>query len=158
MAKEDIACIESIAKIVSELDLESIDYDKDGLHIIVTNRSKEAPVQPAVVASMPVPQVQVAAQPAQVPQAQPLEQSAAPATKGETIKSPMVGVLYLSAGPEEPEYVKVGDLVKEGDILCLIEAMKTFNQIKAPRGGIIREILVASGSAVEYDEPLFVIE
>ena len=54
--------------------------------------------------------------------------------------------------------IKVGDIVKEGDVLCLIEAMKTFNQIKAPFGGIIREILVESGSAVEFDEPLFVIE
>ena len=70
----------------------------------------------------------------------------------------MVGVLYLSPSPEEANYVKVGDIVKEGDVLCLIEAMKTFNQIKAPFGGIIREILVESGSAVEFDEPLFVIE
>ena len=70
----------------------------------------------------------------------------------------MVGVLYLSAGPNDPDYIKVGDMVRKGDILCLIEAMKTFNQIKAQRDGIIREILVAPGAAVEYDEPLFVIE
>ena len=120
--EEDIACIESIAKIVSDLDLESVDYNKDGLHIIVTNRSKEIiaqPVAPAPLPAMPVP--------------------AAPA-------------------PAAAPYVKVGDTVKEGDVLCLIEAMKTFNQIKAPRGGIIREILAASGAAVEFDEPLFVIE
>lgn len=152
MAKEDIDCIESIAKIVSELDLESIDYDKDGLHIIVTNRSKTAPAPEIIAQPMPVMQPLPAQQPAA-----PV-QNDTPTVAGETVKSPMVGVLYLSPSPEEPDYVKVGDTVKEGDILCLIEAMKTFNQIKAPRGGIIKQLLVTSGSAVEYDEPLFVIE
>ncbi len=152
--EEDIACIESIAKIVSDLDLESVDYNKDGLHIIVTNRSKEIiaqPVVPAPLPTMPVPAAPAAA-------IQPEAPAPAAAPKGDVIKSPMVGVLYLAASPNDPDYVKVGDTVKEGDVLCLIEAMKTFNQIKAPRGGIIREILAASGAAVEFDEPLFVIE
>ena len=143
--EEDIACIESIAKIVSDLDLESVDYNKDGLHIIVTNRSKEIIAQPVAPAPLPAMPVPAAPAPAAAP-------------KGDVIKSPMVGVLYLAASPNDPDYVKVGDTVKEGDVLCLIEAMKTFNQIKAPRGGIIREILAASGAAVEFDEPLFVIE
>ncbi len=152
--EEDIACIESIAKIVSDLDLESVDYNKDGLHIIVTNRSKEIIAQsvaPAPLPAMPVPAAPAAA-------IQPEAPAPAAAPKGDVIKSPMVGVLYLAASPNDPDYVKVGDTVKEGDVLCLIEAMKTFNQIKAPRGGIIREILAASGAAVEFDEPLFVIE
>ncbi len=156
MAQDDIACIESIAKIVSDLDLESVDYNKDGLHIIVTNRSKEVVAQTVVA---PAPVLQPAAPVAQAQTPAPAPVAEAPvAVKGETIKSPMVGVLYLSASPNDPDYVKVGDTVKEGDVICLIEAMKTFNQIKAPRGGIIREILVTSGSAVEFDEPLFVIE
>ena len=158
MAQEDIACIESIAKIVSELDLESIDYDKDGLHIIVTNRSKEILQQVPAVAPIAAPAVQAASMPQPMAAADISVATPAPAVKGETVKSPMVGVLYLSANPDEDPYVKIGDTVKEGDVLCLIEAMKTFNQIKAPRGGIIRDILVSSGSAVEYDEPLFVIE
>lgn len=152
--EEDIACIESIAKIVSDLDLESVDYNKDGLHIIVTNRSKEIIAQP--VAPAPLPAMPVPAAPAAAAQSEAPAPAAAP--KGDVIKSPMVGVLYLAASPNDPDYVKVGDTVKEGDVLCLIEAMKTFNQIKAPRGGIIREILAASGAAVEFDEPLFVIE
>ena len=152
--EEDIACIESIAKIVSDLDLESVDYNKDGLHIIVTNRSKEIIAQP--VAPAPLPAMPVPAAPAAAAQSEAPAPAAAP--KGDVIKSPMVGVLYLAASPNDPDYVKVGDMVKEGDVLCLIEAMKTFNQIKAPRGGIIREILAASGAAVEFDEPLFVIE
>ncbi len=150
MAKEDIDYIEAIAKIVTELDLESVDYNKDGLHIIVNNRAKENIAQPIVPAVVNAP-VSV---PVSV-DSTPLEPTP---VKGETIKSPMVGVIYLAPTPNDPDYVKIGDTVKEGDILCLIEAMKTFNQIKAPRGGIIRDILAVSGSAVEFDEPLFVIE
>ena len=155
MSKEDIACIESIAKIVSDLDLEAVDYNKDGLHIIVTNRTKE------VVTAVAAPTVQIPVTPAAPVVATVPATESAPAAapaKGEIIKSPMVGVLYLSAGPNDPDYIKVGDMVRKGDILCLIEAMKTFNQIKAQRDGIIREILVAPGAAVEYDEPLFVLE
>ena len=151
--EEDIACIESIAKIVSDLDLESVDYNKDGLHIIVTNRAREivAAAPAATPISAPLPAVPLSAAPETAP-------APAAASKGDVVKSPMVGVLYLSASPNDPDYVKIGDTVHEGDVLCLIEAMKTFNQIKAPKGGIIREILVSSGSAVEFDEPLFVIE
>ena len=153
MAMEDIACIEAIAKIVSDLNLESVDYNKDGLHIIVNNRAKET-----VVSTVATPSAVVAA-----PVSAPIIEQSVPVvpakvTSGKEVKSPMVGVLYLSPSPEEANYVKIGDVVKEGDVLCLIEAMKTFNQIKAPFGGVIKEILVDSGSAVEFDEPLFVIE
>lgn len=154
MSKEDIDCIEAIAKIVSDLDLESVDYNKDGLHIIVNNRSKETVV--TTVAAPAAVAAPVVAAPTSV--VNETVMTAQPTVKGEIIKSPMVGVLYLSASPEAADYVKVGDTVQEGDVLCLIEAMKTFNQIKAPRSGVVREILAASGSAVEYDEPLFVIE
>lgn len=95
MSKEDIACIESIAKIVSDLDLEAVDYNKDGLHIIVTNRTKEvatAVTLPQVQASIPVPAA--APVPPSAPVATPAP--AAATAKGEIIKSPMVGVLYLS--------------------------------------------------------------
>ena len=64
----------------------------------------------------------------------------------------------MAPNPDEAPYVKVGDRVNTGDVLCLIEAMKTFNQIKSTKSGIVKEILVDSGMAVEFDEPLFVIE
>ena len=70
----------------------------------------------------------------------------------------MVGVVYLSADPNTPDYVKPGDSVAEGDTVCLIEAMKTFNPVKAHKGGKVSKILVASGDPVEYGEPLIVIE
>ncbi len=81
-----------------------------------------------------------------------------PARNPGTVKSPMVGVAYLSAEPGAAPYVTVGQTVEAGATLLLIEAMKTFNQIKAPRAGKITEILVAPGAPVEYDEPLLIIE
>ena len=74
------------------------------------------------------------------------------------VKSPMVGVVYLSADPNSPDYVKVGSSVAEGDTVCLIEAMKTFNPVKAHKGGKVTKILVAGGDPVEYGEPLIIIE
>lgn len=75
-----------------------------------------------------------------------------------SVKSPIVGVVYLSPDPTKPDYVTNGDTVKEGDIVCLIEAMKTFNPVKAHRSGTVTKILVESGDPVEYGESLMVIE
>lgn len=74
------------------------------------------------------------------------------------VKSPMVGVVYLSSNPEAPAYVKEGDNVSVGDTVCLIEAMKTFNPVKAHKTGKVTKVLVESGDPVEYGEPLVVIE
>ena len=148
MANEDISYIEAIAKIVKELDLEAISYSKDSLNIVINNKTSHVAVP---VATQPTIEL--------LPTKQENEEAIAPkTTKGEQIKSPMVGVLYLAPNPDEAPYVKVGDRVNAGDVLCLIEAMKTFNQIKSTKSGIVKEILVDSGMAVEFDEPLFVIE
>ena len=74
------------------------------------------------------------------------------------VKSPMVGVVYLSSNPNSPTYVKVGDSVTEGDTVCLIEAMKTFNPVKAHKSGKVTKVLVEAGDPVEYGEPLVIIE
>jgi acetyl-CoA carboxylase biotin carboxyl carrier protein len=108
-----------------------------------------APVTVPVAAAAPV------AAPAVSPAAAP---AADPAKNPGAVKSPMVGVAYLSAEPGAPPYVSVGQKVEAGATLLLIEAMKTFNQIKAPRGGVVKQILVASGTPVEFDEPLLIIE
>jgi acetyl-CoA carboxylase biotin carboxyl carrier protein len=81
-----------------------------------------------------------------------------PAKHPGTVKSPMVGVAYLSAEPGSPPYVSIGQTVEAGATLLLIEAMKTFNQIKAPRAGVVKQFLVASGQPVEFDEPLLIVE
>jgi len=86
---------------------------------------------------------------------------AAPAVVAETghaTKSPMVGTFYRSASPGAKVFVEVGDVVKEGDTLCIIEAMKILNEIEADKSGSIKRILVENGQAVEYGQPLFIIE
>ncbi|HIF0223552.1 TPA: acetyl-CoA carboxylase biotin carboxyl carrier protein [Legionella anisa] len=84
--------------------------------------------------------------------------SAVPTTSGHNIRSPMVGTMYTSPSPESPPFVTLGQTVKAGDVLCIVEAMKMFNEIEADRAGKIVEILVANGEPVEYDQVLFVIE
>ncbi len=104
-----------------------------------------------VRAVAPVAQAPVAAS---VPIAAPVEE-AAPAG---AVHSPMVGIAYLSPEPGAPAFVQIGQRVAAGQTLLLIEAMKTFNQIKAPRDGTVTRILITTGSPVEYDEPLLVLE
>jgi acetyl-CoA carboxylase biotin carboxyl carrier protein len=83
---------------------------------------------------------------------EPLEEVA-----GESVKSPMVGTAYLSAQPGSPPFVGVGDAVKAGDTLLIVEAMKVMNPITAPSGGVVKKLLVADGQPVEFDQPLVVI-
>lgn len=83
---------------------------------------------------------------------------AAPAETGHTVKSPMVGTFYRASAPGAKSFVEVGDVVKEGDTICIIEAMKILNEIEADKGGTISRILCENGQAVEYGQPLFIIE
>jgi acetyl-CoA carboxylase biotin carboxyl carrier protein len=84
--------------------------------------------------------------------------NASGSASGHKVKSPMVGTFYSSASPDAPPFVKVGQKVSMGDALCLVEAMKMFNEIEADKAGTIKEILVGNGDVVEFDQPLFIIE
>jgi acetyl-CoA carboxylase biotin carboxyl carrier protein len=81
-----------------------------------------------------------------------------PALTGHTVNSPMVGTFYRAASPGAPDFVKVGDSVKEGETICIIEAMKILNQIEADKSGVVKAILVENAQPVEFGQPLFVIE
>lgn len=83
--------------------------------------------------------------------------AAPPAPEGHVVKAPMVGTFYRAPNPGAPPFVEVGQTVKEGDALCIIEAMKLLNEIEADKAGVIKEILVENGEPVEYGQPLFVI-
>jgi acetyl-CoA carboxylase biotin carboxyl carrier protein len=83
---------------------------------------------------------------------------AVPAETGHTVKSPMVGTFYRSASPGAKSFVEVGDNVKEGETLCIIEAMKILNEIESDKSGTVRRILADNGQAVEYGQPLFIID
>ena len=97
-------------------------------------------------------------QPPQVVSSAPSTVKHAPHIEGHSVKSPMVGTVYLSGTPGSPSFVSVGQKVKPGDTLCLIEAMKMFNKIEADVSGTISARLIENGQPVEYDQPLFIIE
>ncbi|OWT75592.1 MULTISPECIES: acetyl-CoA carboxylase biotin carboxyl carrier protein [unclassified Achromobacter] len=102
------------------------------------------------------PEAMMAAAPAAAAAA-PAAAPAAPVVQGHAVKAPMVGTFYRSPNPGSAPFVDVGQTVKEGDPLCIIEAMKLLNEIEADKSGVIKEILVENGEPVEYGQPLFVI-
>jgi acetyl-CoA carboxylase biotin carboxyl carrier protein len=115
---------------------------------------------PQQMAMQPMPVVQaapMAAQAAPAPAAAPAE-PAPVATPGHVVKSPMVGTFYRAANPNSAPFVDVGSQVKEGDTLCIVEAMKLMNEIESDKTGTVKAVLVENGQPVEYGQPLFVIE
>ncbi|MDE1896097.1 MAG: acetyl-CoA carboxylase biotin carboxyl carrier protein [Rhodospirillales bacterium] len=147
----DPKALAELAALLNKTGLSEIELEEGGRKVrlarILAPVAVPVAAAPVTVAAPAAASAPVAAAPA-----------ADPAKHPGTVKSPMVGVAYLSAEPGTPPYVSVGQKVEAGATLLLIEAMKTFNQIKAPRGGTITQILVASGSPVEFDEPLLIIE
>ena len=123
--------------------------------------SAGAPAAPAPAASaaqfQPQPGAPALAQPAATAPA-PAEPAAALATSYQSLKAPMIGTFYRSSSPESPLFVQVGDVVEQGQVICIIEAMKLFNEIEAEQAGRVVKVLVENASPVEYDQPLFLIE
>ena len=112
---------------------------------------------PAAAPAAPAP---VAAAPAPAAVAAPAAPAAAEASAAshKALKAPMIGTFYRSSGPESPAFVQVGDMVEKGQVICIIEAMKLFNEIEAEESGRIVKALVENATPVEYDQPLFLIE
>lgn len=146
----DPAAIRELARILRETDLTEIELVEKDSRIRV---ARQVTVQ--AVATVPAAAAAPALAPA--PTAQPGAEVADAAHPG-TVTSPMVGVAYLAPEPGASPFITVGSRVAQGQTLLLIEAMKTFNQIRAPKSGTVTRILVESGSPVEYGEPLLVIE
>ena len=141
--------VESLADIAKRLDLSEIQYQLGDLKIRVARQMTTSLVQ----------QVPFSAQEAPRPAATtPLAAAAPPAEHPGTVKSPMVGTAYLRPAPESAAFVEIGTVVKAGDKILLVEAMKTFNEIIAPKAGTVTKILVEDGTPVEYGQSLFVIE
>ena len=123
--------------------------------------SRAAPaVAPAAVqyAAAPVVAPTPTAAPAQAPAAATSAPAASDELSGHLVRSPMVGTFYRSPSPEAKAFVEVGQSVKVGDALCIVEAMKMMNRIEADKAGVVKAILINDGDAVEFDEPLIVIE
>lgn len=145
MEQDQKQSIKELADLLHENNLGEIEYEANGVYIRLAAPSAHTAV--AVAGSAPVPAV-VEATPAPVV-------VEAETTQHDTINSPMVGVVYLSKDPKSEPFVKVGDKVSVGQTVCLVEAMKTFNPIKSTKSGKIVEVLVESGSPIEYGQPLF---
>ncbi|GAA3670217.1 MULTISPECIES: acetyl-CoA carboxylase biotin carboxyl carrier protein [Acetobacter] len=147
----DADAIRALAEILTETGLTEIEVSEKDRRI----RVARAPATVQAAAPAPVaPVAPVAAAPAAGESAAPADFSRHPGA----VSSPMVGVAYLTPDPSSPPFVSEGQIVTAGQTLMLIEAMKTFNQIKAPRGGTLKAILVASGDPVEFGQPLAIIE
>ena len=146
----DTGLVRELASILRDADLGEVEIEHEGLRIRVSKASPHAPAPvqyaPAMAAPAPAPAAPAAAAPA------------APAVNKNAITSPMVGTVYLSPEPGATAFVQVGDKVKKGDTLMLVEAMKTFNPVEAPADGTVKEIIVADSQPVEFGEPLIVIE
>lgn len=152
--KLDTGLVRELAAILREADLGEVEVEHDGLRIRVSKPA--APVVQAAVAAAPAPVA--AAAPAAAPAAADAPAAAAPAASDNAIKSPMVGTVYLSPEPGAKQFVAVGDKVKKGDTLLLVEAMKTFNPVEADKAGTVKEIYVSDAQPVEYGEALILIE
>ena len=125
---------------------------------IISAGAPAAPAAPTPVAQLqPQPGAPALAQPAATVPAL-TEPAAAPSPSHQSLKAPMIGTFYRSSGPESPVFVQVGDVVEQGQVICIIEAMKLFNEIEAEQAGRVVKVLVENASPVEYDQPLFLIE
>jgi len=151
--KLDTGLVRELAAILREADLGEIEVEHEGLRVRVSK-----PAAPVVQATMAAPApVAVAATPAAATPAAATAETA-PDTPDNAIKSPMVGTAYLSPEPGAKAFVSVGDKVKKGDTLMLVEAMKTFNPVEADRAGTVKAIYVSDSQPVEFGEPLILIE
>lgn len=154
----DVAFIQALAELLREHDLSELQVrreygEADSLDVRVSRSLPVPAAAPAqvTVASTPVPQAASAS-----PVAAPIEDD--PALHPGAVTSPMVGTAYLQPEPGSSPFVKLGDTVTEGQTLLIVEAMKTMNQIPAPRAGTVRRILVEDGAPVEYGAPLMIID
>jgi acetyl-CoA carboxylase biotin carboxyl carrier protein len=162
----DFKQIQELIKLVNESNIGEVSIEQKEFKITI--RQKEEQITQMVATSMPaMPMYQQLAQ--QAPQQQLPAQSSGQAAQAEkpqaaasgntvTIKSPMIGTFYRRPSPDKPNFAEVGSEVKQGQVVCIIEAMKLFNEIESEVSGKIVKILVDDASPVEYDQPLFLVE
>lgn len=149
----DIRKVKKLIELLEESGIDELEIHEGEESVRISrNSSHVAPAQQTVVAAAaPVQAAPVTAEPAAP--AEPAE----PVLSGHQVHSPMVGTFYRSPSPSSAAFIEVGSHVKEGDVLCIVEAMKMMNQIKADKAGMIEAVLVENGSPVEFDQPLFTI-
>ncbi|KXU81068.1 acetyl-CoA carboxylase biotin carboxyl carrier protein [Aeromonas enteropelogenes] len=150
----DIRKIKKLIELVEESGIAELEISEGEESVRISrNFSGQVTAAPQMIMPQAAP---VAAPVAAAPAAAPAAADAAPS--GHLMRSPMVGSFYRSSSPEAKPFVEVGQHVNVGDTLCIVEAMKMMNQIESDKAGVIKAILVENGQAVEFDEPLFIIE
>ena len=147
----ELSLIRKLAEILNDTGLTEIELDHKGAKVRVAKTVLAAPMVHHVAASAPAAHAPSLAAPASTA-------AAGPVAAGTPLKSPMVGTVYLSPSPEAPAFVTVGSAVKQGQTVLIIEAMKTMNQIAAPKSGTLVQVLVENAQPVEFGEVLMVIE
>lgn len=155
----DTKDIQQLLDFIAQSGLDEVNVETSELKLNVKRHS----AAPAAVITAPAPQPQAVAAPAPVQIAPAPAAASAPAAPPDTsnlitIKSPMIGTFYRSSNPETPAFAEVGDEVKVGKVVCIIEAMKLFNEIESEVSGRVVKVLVENASPVEYDQPLFLVE
>jgi acetyl-CoA carboxylase biotin carboxyl carrier protein len=152
--------IEELIRFVSKSGVNEVSLETGEIKITIKNGTANRPVE-QIVTTVAAPVMQMAA-PAPVVAAPAAPVAAAPAAAAEanyiTVKSPMIGTFYRTPNPEKPNFVNIGDEIKPGNVLCIIEAMKLFNEIESEVSGRIVKVLVDNSSPVEYDQPLFLVD
>ncbi|MFM8588003.1 MAG: acetyl-CoA carboxylase biotin carboxyl carrier protein [Bacteroidota bacterium] len=155
----DLKQIQDLVKMVNKSNISELSIEEKDIKITIKQKEDK------YVAGVPMQQTQAA--PAPVAIASPAPSAAAPAAKPAapaaadnllTIKSPMIGTFYRRPSPDKPNFVEEGDEVKNGKVVCIIEAMKLFNEIESEISGRVVKILVEDSTPVEYDQPLFLVE
>ncbi len=158
----DIKEIQNLIKFVAKSGASEVKLEMDDIKITIKTGSESDTTIVHQVPAAPIPQVTqvAAAQPAAETAASPASEPAAASddSKYITIKSPIIGTFYRKPSPDKPLFVEVGQTITEGDVLCIIEAMKLFNEIESEVSGKIVKILVDDSSPVEFDQPLFLVD
>lgn len=151
----DLKQIKKILDLISESEVNEVSIEEGDFKIKV----KKTGTVEQVTYSQPLPPAPAAQPAAPVSAAAPAQETtAAPAASGETVKSPIVGTFYEAASPDSDPFIKVGDKVKKGQTLCIIEAMKIMNEIESEFSGTVKEIIISDATPVEFDQPLFIIQ
>ncbi len=150
--------IQKLIDFISQSGLDEVNIETSELKLAIKRYSNTAPVavqaQPTYISPAPV-----AAAPVSAPQvAAPVAIPAAEASNLITIKSPMIGTFYRTPNPDKPNFVEIGDEISTGKVVCIIEAMKLFNEIESEISGKIVKVLVENATPVEFDQPLFLVE
>ncbi len=147
----DIRKIKKLIELVEESGINELEISEGEESVRISRGAVAVQAAPVVQAAMAAPVA------APVLAAAPAE-AAAPVISGHIVRSPMVGTYYASASPDAPAFAEVGKHVNAGDTLCIVEAMKMMNQIEADKSGVIKEVLAKNEDAIEFDQPLFIIE